>query len=174
MLSVVNVRLKLSNVTSVFLFFSCYPQINDIKIEKCLLLFTANTNILILLYRELKTGGTEKFYFCRLPLKSNLTSLILHCASLLRSIFASLARANERVRVHNERNFPQAKLDSEINARFLLNEHGNLYFVLHNNSVQINLLPYMHKWGKFGPSHILSENGELLFLIFFFFRNSGW
>ena len=29
-------------------------------------------------------------------------------------------RANERVHVHNERNFPQAKLDSEINARFLL------------------------------------------------------
>ena len=37
--------------------------------------------------------------------------------------------------VHNERNFPQAKLDSEINACFLLNEHGNLYFLLHNNSV---------------------------------------
>ena len=42
-------------------------------------------------------------------------------------IFAPLARANERVHVHNERNFPQAKLDSEINARFLLNEHGDLY-----------------------------------------------
>ena len=34
------------------------------------------------------------------------------------------------------RNFPQAKLNSEINVRFLLNEHGNLYFLLHNNSVQ--------------------------------------
>ena len=32
--------------------------------------------------------------------------------------------------VHNERNFPQAKLDSEINARFLLNELGDLYFLL--------------------------------------------
>ena len=36
--------------------------------------------------------------------------------------------------LHNERNFPQAKLDSEINARFLLNKHGNLYFSLLNNS----------------------------------------
>ena len=43
--------------------------------------------------------------------------------------------------VDNERNFPQAKLDSEINAvRFVLNEHGDLYFLLHNNSVHIVLL----------------------------------
>ena len=37
--------------------------------------------------------------------------------------FASLARANERVHiqpVHNVRDFPQAKLDSEIYARLLL------------------------------------------------------
>ena len=45
---------------------------------------------------------------------------VLHCASLLRTIFASLARANERVQVHNERDFPQAKLDSEIDLLFLL------------------------------------------------------
>ena len=44
-------------------------------------------------------------------------------------------RENERVRVHNEINLPQAKLDSEISASFLLNEQGNLYFLLHNNSV---------------------------------------
>ena len=42
--------------------------------------------------------------------------------------------------VHNERNFPQAKLDSEINDRFLFNEHGDLYCLLHNNSVHIVLL----------------------------------
>ena len=42
--------------------------------------------------------------------------------------------------VHNERNLPQAKLDSEINVRFLLNEHGDLYFLLHNNSVHIVVL----------------------------------
>ena len=41
--------------------------------------------------------------------------------------------------VHNERNFPQAKLDSEIIVPFLLNEHGDLYFLSHNSSVQIVL-----------------------------------
>ena len=60
-----------------------------------------------------------------------------YCSSLLRTFFGSLARANERVHVHNKRNFPQAKLDSGINARFLLNKHGDLYFLLHNNSVHI-------------------------------------
>ena len=63
----------------------------------------------------------------------------LHCGSLLRMIFVSVARANECVHVHNERKFRQAKLDSKINDCFLLNEHGNLYFLLHNNSVHIIL-----------------------------------
>ena len=63
----------------------------------------------------------------------------MHCASLLRTIFASLACTNERVHVHNERNFPQAKLDSEINVPFLLDEHGDLYFLSHNDSVHIIL-----------------------------------
>ena len=42
--------------------------------------------------------------------------------------------------VHNERNFHQVKLNIEINARFLLNEHGDLYLLLHNNSVHIVLI----------------------------------
>ena len=42
--------------------------------------------------------------------------------------------------VHNERNFPQAKLDSKINVRFLLDEHGDLYFLLHNSGVHTVLL----------------------------------
>ena len=54
-------------------------------------------------------------------------------------IFASLARANERVHRHNVRDFPQGKLDSEINARFLLNEHGDLHFLLNNFGVHIIL-----------------------------------
>ena len=49
----------------------------------------------------------------------------MHCASLLRTIFASLARAHERVHAQNVRDFPQTKLDSEINSPFLLNEHGD-------------------------------------------------
>ena len=55
-------------------------------------------------------------------------------------IFVSSTLANERVHVHNERNFPQAKLDSEINVHFLLNEHGKLYFLSYNNNVHIVLL----------------------------------
>ena len=56
----------------------------------------------------------------------------MHCASLLRTIFArKLARARTQ-----RKKF----LDSELNVCFLLNEHGDLYFLLHNNSVHIVLL----------------------------------
>ena len=55
----------------------------------------------------------------------------MYCAFLLCTIFASLARANERARVQNTRDFPQTKLDSEINAPFLLNEHGDPYFLFY-------------------------------------------
>ena len=41
--------------------------------------------------------------------------------------------------LHNEENFPQAKLDSEINVRVFFNEHGNLYFLLQNKSVHMFL-----------------------------------
>ena len=46
-------------------------------------------------------------------------SSVFHCASLLRTIFALSARAHECVQVLNLRDFPQAKLNSKINARFL-------------------------------------------------------
>ena len=46
-------------------------------------------------------------------------------------IFASLARANERARVQNVRDFPQTKLDSEINACFLLSKHGDPHFLFY-------------------------------------------
>ena len=45
-----------------------------------------------------------------------------YCARFLRHQRAQ----KKRVHVHNERNFPQAKPDSEINVRCLLNEHGDL------------------------------------------------
>ena len=51
--------------------------------------------------------------------------ICMHCASLLRTIFASLARAHEHVHVQNVRHFPQTKPNSEINAPFLSNEHGD-------------------------------------------------
>ena len=50
----------------------------------------------------------------------------MHCASILRTIFASSAHAHERVHMQNVWDFPQTKLDSEINAPFLLNEHSDL------------------------------------------------
>ena len=58
-------------------------------------------------------------------------SLVLHCTFLLRTIFASSARAHERARVQNVRDFPQTKPDSEINARFLLNAHGHHHFLFY-------------------------------------------
>ena len=57
---------------------------------------------------------------------------VLNCASLLLTIFALLSRAYQRARVQNVRDFPQTKLDSEINAPFLFNEHGDTHFLLHN------------------------------------------
>ena len=61
----------------------------------------------------------------------------------------SLTSANERVHVQNERNFPQTKLDSEINVPFLLNEHSDLYFLSHNNSVHIILFNEKKRYKNF-------------------------
>ena len=58
-------------------------------------------------------------------------SLVLHCTFLLRTIFASLARANERARVQNVGDLPRTKPESVINACFLLNEHGGPTFLLY-------------------------------------------
>ena len=68
----------------------------------------------------------------------------MRCASLLRTIFASLARAYEGERVQNVRDFPQTKLDSEINARFLLNEHGDPHFLF----FKFNEYNILNNWEK--------------------------
>ena len=54
-------------------------------------------------------------------------------------IFASLTRAHGRVHVQNVRDFPQPKLDSEINSPFLLNEHGDpqIFFQVFAKNSQI-------------------------------------
>ena len=47
-------------------------------------------------------------------------------------------------RVQNVRDFSQTKLDSEINAPFLLNEHGDphlLFYKFHENNI-------LNKWEK--------------------------
>ena len=53
-------------------------------------------------------------FFAILFLVRRFNSLVLHCASLLRTIFASSARAHERVHVQNVRDFPQTKLIKNI------------------------------------------------------------
>ena len=58
-------------------------------------------------------------------------SLVLHCASLLRTIFSSLVCAHEREHLQNLRHFPQTKLDNGITFPFLLNEHGDPQFFSH-------------------------------------------
>ena len=65
-------RRQTAKITSDFLFFSCILETNHTKMEKCLLLFTANANVLIPLYRVLKTDG-KSFIFavCHLPFAVN-------------------------------------------------------------------------------------------------------
>ena len=36
------------------------------------------------------------------------------------------------------------------------------------SNVVLDYHKYSRKWGKVGPSHLLSENGDLSFLLFFF------
>ena len=95
----------------------------------------------------------------------------MHCASLLRTIFAALARAHERVRVQNLRDFPQMKFDSEINAPFLLNEHGDprfFFLVFAKNSLIKNIFEEGKKFdsrtwfvfGKIVPYWVYFGQGE--------------
>ena len=62
----------------------------------------------------------------------------MHYAFLLRTIFASSAR------VQNVRDFPQTKSDSEKNARFLLNEHGDPHFLFY----KFNENNILNNWEK--------------------------
>ena len=66
----------------------------------------------------------------------------------MRTIFSSLARANERARVQNVRDFCQTKLDSEINARFLLNEHGDPHFLFYKFNEDNILNNWKKNWGS--------------------------
>ena len=70
----------------------------------------------------------------------------MHCAFQLRTILSSLARANERARVQNVRDFSQTKLNSEINARFLLNEHGDPHFLFYMYKFNKNTI--LNNWEK--------------------------
>ena len=63
-------------------------------------------------------------------------------------MFASLARANERARAQNVRDFPQTNLDSEVNARFLLNEHGDPHFLFYKFNENNILNNWEKNWQK--------------------------
>ena len=81
----------------------------------------------------------------------------MHYAFLLRTIFASLARANERGRIQNVRDFPQTKLDSEINTRFLLDEHGDPYFLFYKSN-ENNVFNHWEKnWQKSMATFLVNE-----------------
>ena len=81
----------------------------------------------------------------------------MHCAFLLRTIFASLARANECARVQNVRDFPQTKLDNEINARFLLNEQGDPHFLFYKFNENNILNNWENNWQKSMATFLANE-----------------
>ena len=72
------VERQTAKMTSEFVFFSSNPSLNHIKIEKCLLLFATNTNIVTLLFKELKTDD-KSFIFavCRLTYDHVTSNLIM-------------------------------------------------------------------------------------------------
>ena len=53
-------------------------------------------------------------------------SPVLNRTSVLCTILSSVARAHKSVWVHSVRSFPQAKLDCEINNRFLFNKQSKV------------------------------------------------
>jgi len=66
----------------------------------------------------------------------------LHCASLLHTIFASSTCTHKHLHAGNVRDFPPAKLDSEIN------ELDDLYFLSPKFGVKIILALEAIKLGK--------------------------
>ena len=72
-------------------------------------------------------------------------------------MFASLARANERARVQNVTDFPQNKLDSEVNARFLVNEHGDPHFLLYKFNENNILNNWQKIWQKSMATFLANE-----------------
>ena len=72
-------------------------------------------------------------------------------------MFASLARANERARAQNVRDFPQTKPDSEINAPFLLNEHGDPHFLFYKFNENYILNNWEKNWQKSMATFLTNE-----------------
>ena len=86
---------------------------------------------------------------------------VLHCALLLRTIFASSARSHQRLRVQDIRDFPQAELGMEINARFLLNKQDDPHFLL----LELKLHRAIYHFSRFEKEfELLLQNSLILML----------
>ena len=72
-------------------------------------------------------------------------------------MFASLARANERVRAQNVGDFLKTKPDSEINARFLLNDHGDPHFLFFKFNENYILNNWEKNWQKSMVTFLANE-----------------
>ena len=119
--------------------------------------FTQNlTSVSLFWFIQLTRASWFRLRAC-VQRKTLSSLLVLHCASLLRKIFASLARANKRARVQNARDFPQTKLDSVINARFLLNEHGDPHFLFYKFNVNNILNNWEKNWEKSIATFLANE-----------------
>ena len=68
-----------------------------------------------------------------------------------------LARANERARTQNVRDSPQTKLDSEINDRFLLNEHADPHFLFYKFNENNVLNNWEKNWKKSMATFLANE-----------------
>ena len=68
-----------------------------------------------------------------------------------------MARTYERVHIQNARDFLQAKLDSEINAPFLLNEHVDLQFLFYKFNENNILNNWEKNWQKSMASFLANE-----------------
>ena len=72
-------------------------------------------------------------------------------------LFASLAHANERAGVQNVIDFPQTKLGGEVNARFLVNEHGDPHFLCYKFNEKNILNNWEKNWQKYMATFLANE-----------------
>ena len=67
------------------------------------------------------------------------------------------ARKWARARVQNVRDFPQTKLDCEINTRFLLNEHDDSHFLFYKFNENNILNNWEKNWQKSMATFLSNE-----------------
>ena len=65
--------------------------------------------------------------------------------------------ARKWARAQNVRDFPQTKPDSEINARFLLNEHGDPHFLFYKFNENNTLNNWEKNWQKSMATFLANE-----------------